>query len=307
MLILFSAIACRDESLNPAPDMNDHIGAITLITPNPNRTFFDLTQPLAGQYIEFTIDVDGFDVTQVNSVDLELVFTENDRLFDPFQQVPVDSVYDPVVVKSVTTFPSTVQVSADEVVEALGLSSVNDIEVGDIFNLTFPIHTEDGRRLTVALNSELCNQPGQPSFGGCNVQWVATCPSDLSGTFNFSTTNITGDVTQGANPAACGIGVTGTATFTDLGGGRYAISDATYGQYDCAWNDNPATGVILVDVCNEVSLTGADQYGLIYTMTIINVTPTVLEFDWANDFGDSGRTTLTRTDSKQWPASLHTN
>jgi hypothetical protein len=304
LLIIVAAVACRDEDLERRPSLEDNIGAVTKITPNPDRTFFNLLNPLEDEYVEFDIDVDGFNVTRISSVDIELVFTEKDRVYDPFQEEYVDSVYAPVIVKTITTFPAKVQITGQEVVTALGKSSVADFEVGDSFNVTFPINTEDGRRLTVALNSELCNQPGQPSFGGCNVQWVVTCPSDLGGTFNFSTTNITGDVSQGANPAACGTGVTGTVTFEDLGGGRYNISDATFGQYDCAWNDSPAVGVVLNDVCNKVSLSGADQYGLIYSISIVNVTPTVLTIDWQNDFGDSGRTTLTRTDGKEWPADL---
>jgi hypothetical protein len=307
LLIFVAAVACRDEDLERRPSMDDNIGAITKVTANPDRTFFNLLNPLADEFVEFDLDVDGFNVTKINSVDIELVFTEKDRVYDPFQDEYVDSVYAPVVIKSVSTFPATIQITGQEVVEALGLTSVADFEVGDEFNVTFPINTADGRRLTVALNSELCNQPGQPSFGGCNVRWVVTCPSDLGGTFNYSTTNITGDVSQGANPAACGTGVSGTVTFTDQGGGIYSISDATFGQYDCAWNDSPATGVFLNDVCNKLSLSGADQYGLIYTIDVISVTPTVLTIDWENDFGDSGRTTLTRTDGKEWPAGLYTD
>lgn len=298
------SIACRDESLNPIPDMNDNVGAVTLIAVNPARTFYNLSNPLVDEFVEFTIDVDGFGITEVTSVDLELIFTENDRVYDPFQDVFVDSVYDAVLIKSVSTFPSTIQITPAELATALGIS-IDDFELGDNFNVVFPINTADGRRLTTALNSELCNQPAQPSFGGCNVTWVLTCPSNLGGDIDFVTTNITAGV--GGNAAACGGSTSGTAEFDDQGGGIYEISDATFGQYACAWDDSPAAGVSLVDVCGLLSLTGADQYDLVYSISIVSNDGTELIIDWENDYGDSGRSTLTRTDGKDWPLDLHTD
>src|SRR6187549_121728 len=98
IMVAISTIACRDESLNPLPDMNDNIGAVTLIAVNPDRTFY----PLSNEFVEFTIDVDGFGITKINSVDLELIYTEKGRVYDPFQDIYVDSVYDAVLVKTVS-------------------------------------------------------------------------------------------------------------------------------------------------------------------------------------------------------------
>ena len=93
----------------------------------------------------------------------------------------------------------------------------------------------------------------------------------------------------------------------DLGGGRYAISDITFGQYDCAWDDSPAAGVTLNDICGSLSLSGSDQYGLVYSISIVTNDGSSLVINWENDYGDSGKSTLTRTDDKSWPLNLSTD
>jgi hypothetical protein len=98
--------------------------------------------------------------------------------------------------------------------------------------------------------------------------------------------------------------VTGTASFNEDGAGFYRISDASFGQYDCAWGDTPAVGVTLTDVCNTLTIGGSDQYGLIYTFVILSNDGTDLEIKWSNDYGDEGTSVLTRSGGKTWPLDL---
>ena len=111
---------------------------------------------------------------------------------------------------------------------------------------------------------------------------------------------------DGANPKACGTGVSGKVTFTaGATAGEYVITDGTFGQYGCAWGDNPATGTIrFTDACGKIGMKGQDQYGLTYGLTYISHTDTELKFRWFNDFGDAGVTTLKRT-SGTWPKGLN--
>lgn len=161
VFVLF-LVSCRDESLNPIPDMNDNIGAATKVTVNANRNSFRLGNGIANEYLEFTLNVDGYEVTEVSEVELQFTFFEN----TPSRTVG------PVLLKKVTSFPATVQITAQEAATAIGNGfTVNDFQSTDSFRVTFPIITADGRRLTVALNSELCVQPAQPLFGSCQVQW----------------------------------------------------------------------------------------------------------------------------------------
>lgn len=130
------------------------------------------------------------------------------------------------------------------------------------------------------------------------------CPEDLEGTYSYSTT-VTA-VGSGGAIAGCAGGVTGDGELVSVSRGKYSISDVTFGQYDCAWGDDPATGATLVNTCNELSFGGADQYDLIYTIENVQVSSdgTQLSFKWSNDYGDAGNTVLTRTDDKTWPLEL---
>jgi hypothetical protein len=133
------------------------------------------------------------------------------------------------------------------------------------------------------------------------------CPSDLAGTYSYVTTNIQCENCDGSVPGAgaCGVSISGTGELEETdGAGVYAVSDATFGQYGCAWDDSPAEGVTLNDVCGKISTGGADGYDLVYTFTIVSNDGETLTINWENDYGDSGTTALKRTDGKTWPDNL---
>ena len=157
--LLFS---CQDENWNPAPDWNKSVGAATKIVISATDNNCSVSQGIATEFIEFNLDVDGYGVTKVDEVELQFTFTE---------AAPA-RVVGPVLLKKVNSFPSTVRITTQEAAAAIGGGfTVNDFQTNDSFRLTFPILTTDGRRLTVALNSELCVQPAQPLFGSCQIQW----------------------------------------------------------------------------------------------------------------------------------------
>ncbi len=186
----------------------------------------------------------------------------------------------------ISSYPTTVSITEAQLLALAGRSSVDDLNPGDSWIVKYRVMLANGISLTDAVRTSI-------SF---------TCASDLGGELDFVTTNITG-----GNVGACGASISGTVTFDDQGGGIYEISDATFGQFGCAWEDNPATGVSLVDVCGKLSLIGADQYDEIYSISIVSNDGADLVIDWENDAGDSGRTTLTRTDDKGWPLGLSTD
>ncbi len=175
--LVFSSCELDDEDFGPRiPNFNENIGAITLINVNPDANFFNALNPLEDEKVEFELDVDGFGVTEISSVDVEVTYTAVGRLPNPDPDGdPLDQVFDPVLVESVTTFPATITINATDLAGLLGVT-VDSFRVGDNFRALFPINTADGKRLKVAVNSDLCQQPAQPSFGGCNVDWGVTCP-----------------------------------------------------------------------------------------------------------------------------------
>lgn len=134
-----------------------------------------------------------------------------------------------------------------------------------------------------------------------------SCPSDLSGTYSFSTTMIV----AGAGGAVCPATVTGTGTLTEeagaAGNGRYSGSDFSFGMFACAWGvPNTAGSLRLVDICSSFTMAGIDRYGDSYSIDLVSVTATTLTIDWINTYGDRGRSALTRTDAKTWPLDFTT-
>lgn len=155
-------ISCQNDDSLPSPDWNKNVGAATKIAVNAARNSFRLGSGINSEFLEFTLNVDGYELTEVSAVELQFTF---------FEASPVRTV-GPVLLKTVNAFPSTVQVTSQEAAAAIGGGfTTASFQNGDRMRVTFPILTADGRRLTVALNSELCTNAAQPLFGSCQVLW----------------------------------------------------------------------------------------------------------------------------------------
>lgn len=291
-------VSCRDESTLPYPDINQHVGAVTNLETNPDKSFFNALNDIATEEVEFTITVNDFNITDVSSVDLELQFTQMGVLLD-LEGNPRDSIWTPVLVANIVSFPSTVTVTGQQVADALGIS-VDDFAVGDSFQLTFPINTADGRRLIVALNSDLCNEPVQPSFGGCSYVWNIACPSDLSGPVDyeildsqwFDGSNITGE--------------SGNMTWNEVGVGLYDWDTFTFGGYQtlygCCEQDRGATILYIQEVCGTLSLRAEDEFGCPWLIESIDENDgPVLTLSIYGDCLGTYQIKYTRTDGKDWP------
>lgn len=130
---------------------------------------------------------------------------------------------------------------------------------------------------------------GAGTVYGKDIKFLSICHSDIGGVVQYST------VVQTTLGDPCDL-VTGETIFVDHGDGIYSVGDASFGLYGCAWGYGPATGITLEDTCGKLKFFGSDQYGITYSVTIISRTPTALVIQWANDFGDSGISTLQRPD-----------
>jgi len=189
-------------------------------------SYFDVAD-VSNAYIEFMVDVDADIAT---SLSIEQSFNNGSK-----------SILD-----TYTTFPATIKITAAEAVSKVAGLSVDDLELGDSFLYEVIVTSKNGMRTR---SNVIMNAP-------------VACNSDLGGSFTYSTT-VTG-VGDGGDIGGCSDPVTGEAEFVEDGAGFYRVSDATFGQYDCAWGDSPAEGVTLTDVCNSLTVGGSDQYDLIY-------------------------------------------
>jgi hypothetical protein len=193
-------------------------------------------------------------------------------------------------------------VTAAETLAALGITEA-DVNQGDVFEFRLVLIDRFGRRFSDGnRSSDVAGGFFYDSPFRYDVNVV--CPSDLGGTFAYTTTNPV--------PAAagCSPSVSGEVTIAPVSGvpGQYTISDVSFGIFACAYGDSPPGGSVrLSDSCGFLSLTGTDKYGDGYDMEITANDGTNLTFNWSNTYGDSGTTTLTAPAGFTWPDNLRTN
>lgn len=228
-------------------------------------SFFDILD-IDNAYVNFTVDVD---ISIADSITIEKTYKGKKT-----------------IVGNYTTVPVTINITTEEAVGDIDGVTIDDIELGDSFLFEIVVTSKNGlkTRSNVILRAPVA------------------CKSDLGGTYTYST-EVTA-VGDGGDIGGCGGSVTGEGSLEEDGAGFYHISDATFGQYDCAWGDTPAAGVTLTDVCNTLSVGGSDQWGLVYTFVILSNDGTDLKIQWSNNFGDKGISVLTRNDGKSWPLEL---
>jgi hypothetical protein len=324
-IFLFAiVVSCTDDSLDPLNFKSVKKGTLLALRGQFLQNIYQLGLPGA-QFVpgltdgseKFTFDAEYLsgDPTTLSSIDVFVVDKDGKR--NALTSVAASgfttstSTGRPVVTVSIPLsdilpklgYPATFPIG-DDVAADMFVNYKNGITIETDLNLT------DGSKVTpgdlVAAGLYQSNQfyPAQSLV----YTVIKYCPEDIGGTFDYVTV-VTG-VGDGGDISGCdGAGVTGQASFTKIPGGYgvYKISDVTFGQYDCAWADNPATGSTVTNTCNQLSVGGTDQYGLVYSFTGIKVSDdqTQLSFNWANDYGDKGSTVLTRTDDKLWPKGLH--
>lgn len=204
-----------------------------------------------------------------------------------------------VLFTNVTTFPATFNITQENLFAAFDVLNVpSDFEIGDQLIITTDLKLSNGTIINTI------NDEGVPNYGSnlatppfSPVQaYNVACPSDLEGTYEFTTINI-GEPGGGTVSGP----VTGTVNLTAKGGGVYDISDGSFGGWEALYGPPGATGVTLIDICNQIKFGGADDYGDTYTMTNLVVTGNKISFHWENTYGEYGDTVLTRTDGTDWP------
>jgi hypothetical protein len=261
---------------------------------------FDIFDPEA--FWGATLEVqDSEDGGLLSDVDVYVDFVDNTpgNGTTVTDEVMIDNIPGSAFTQGPNGFPRTdYNLTFSEVLSALGLTSA-DYDGGDQISIRMALNLTDGRSFT---DTSAGATVGGGSFFRSPFLYSASlvCPTDLQGTHSYVSTNL--QAITGTCPTTP---VTGTVTWTALGGGTYQTSDLGFGQYGTScWGDTPATsnGATFVDACGLITSGGTDQYGLIYIWTITDVSGPELSISWVNDYGDSGDVVLTREGGADWPA-----
>ena len=184
----------------------------------------------------------------------------------------------PVFHATVNSLPTSVSITPTEAVEGLGVT-VDDLQIGDEISFSF--------------DNVVTSSGSYPS--SASVTGSVSCLSALAGTFDYTTS----ETWCGSAP------FTGQTTWTEVSPGTYEIDDWSYGAYPDCYGGFMASSwgtLQITDVCNQIGLTGLDNYGDTWTLSNLSVDGADFTYSWSNTYGEGGTTTLTRTDGTEWPA-----
>jgi hypothetical protein len=197
-------------------------------------------------------------------------------------------------------------VSAPDVLAAVGLAP-EDIEGGDVFEFRLVLNDKRGRSFST--DNVTTNVAGAPFYASpfqYNVSVI--CPSDLAGTYNYTTTNGSAYGTEdNLQVNGCPGPISGSVVLTAVAGspGSYTLSDASFGVWNCVGDPaGTASGIRLNDACEKLSFSGQDSYSATYTFSFISNNGEELKFKWTNLYGEEGTVTLFANEGKPWPLGL---
>ena len=189
-------------------------------------------------------------------------------------------------------------VTSAEALAAVGLK-LGDINGGDVFEFRLVLNDKFGRKFSS--DNVTTNVAGAPFYASPFQYPVSVvCPSDLAGEFAYTQTDM------GSVYGSCAAPLTGKVKLTAVAGspGAYTVSDATFGFWAC-YGDTWGNGNVRInDACGTLTFSGADKYGVSYTLKFISNNGTDLVFQWINGDGEKGKVSLKANAGKPWPSTL---
>ncbi len=293
-LILFFA-SCADEDARPIITFDDAgKGAYPRLISEGVRdiNLFDIANSAYVYTVEF-VDLEQGNL--VSTYDLQYTFEDNNP------DIGGDTSTGPNPLRSFSSSEfstnsngfqgiENVTVTATELLAAAGMSA-DDLGPGDVFRITGSVTTTDGQ--TFASGNSSASVQGAAFRGHFNFNMAAACPSDLNGTYD----SVTLDTWCGSDRVPNTTQVTFTLTATG-----YDVTDFSFGAYDLCYGPTsarPLGNLRFLDICNVIEITGASQWGEVYTWSDFSVDGEVLQFTWVNDYGEGGTSQVIRPGG--WP------
>lgn len=307
LFLMALGFSCTDEATYPVDfDLinNSNAGILKIIGQNS----VVLTTDIPGSKFEVTLEANDRDRGKLFShVDLFVSFQDltpgnggtnrAEALLKTYQAS--EFADDPI-----TDLPRVTMIhTATEIMTLLGITLPEVVQGKDQLSFRQAMVFPDGKTYSSGnVGGPIAATGGVYKSPFANIVPINVCPSDLGGDVDYLTV-VTASGLPGPFPITpCLPSVSGTTTFTSIGHGQWAIGDSTFGQYECVWSDTDADGTVWNDFCDQISVSGSDKYGLVYTFALVSNDGTTLVVDWSNDYGDAGTSSLTRAGG--WPLGL---
>ncbi|WP_235296893.1 hypothetical protein [Portibacter marinus] len=176
-----------------------------------------------------------------------------------------------------------ITITGPEALGAFGLSE-DEVLAGDNFHFQGRIILEDGR--VFSQNNSSATVTGPAFRGHFNFTMPANCPSDLTGTYSYVTSDIWCPESDGP--------VSGTVDIVAQGGGVYKFSDWAFGSYVPCYGGGGAGGnLTFAETCAEVEFTGfTDSFGDTWTFES-SIDGEEWTIKWENTFGEFATSVIT--------------
>ncbi len=277
--------SCESEERGPIVDLaNLETGAYPRLVSETDKLFnlFDISGSNYTYQVEF-VDIEGGELMAEYVVDL--FFDDNDPSNGEKNLGPIEYVRVTPDQLSPGEFGylrgPEITINGSEILTALNLTA-DDVSPGDEFDFVGRLVLTDGRIFTQTNSSSTVT--GNVFRGHFNFSMPASCPSDLTGTYEYSTT----DIWCGGDP------VTGTVDIEAQGGGVYSFSDWAFGAYGPCYGGGSAGGSLFFqEICAEVSFTGfTDSFGDTWTFTS-SIDGEEWTIGWENTYGEAATSVIT--------------
>ena len=287
LVFLFAGLmvtSCADEDLGPIVTFDTASkGAYIKLIEEGSRlvNLFDVPGSVYTYSVEF-VDFDQGNLVSEYNLDLTVVDNTPDN----------DNVSaGPIRLKSFSAseFGSTdrgfkglsgISLSATELIAAAGISA-DQLGPNDVFRVNGSLTLQDGSVFAGSNSSAAVR--GTAFAGHFDFDLTANCPSDLTGSYAYETTDAWCD----------GSSATGSVDIVAVGGGTYYFSDWSFGAYGPCYGavaDQP--GITFAEVCAEVSYTAVvDSYGDTWTFTS-SVDGDRWTINWENTYGESANSVV---------------
>lgn len=292
LLFFFS---CKDEDLGPIVTFDSGIkGAYPRLLAQTDKliNLFDI----AGSQYTYTLELVDLEKGKlVTDYVVDMVYKDNDPSNGNNSVGPVEflrfTTNDFKTNAAGYQEVPTITIRATEAMAAAGVTA-EQLSPGDEFNFIGRVILQDGSVYSQANSSAAIY--GSAFRGHFNFTLPVGCPSNLTGTYAYETTEIW----------CGGDAVTGTVNILAQGGGVYKFSDWAFGAYGPCYGGGIATGDLTFrEVCAVVSFTGfTDSFGDTWTFTsAIEGEKWIIK--WVNTYGEAATSVIIHP-SGEWPITL---
>ena len=250
------------------------LGVISSCTKEEDENPFASIEPQGAVVSVGNLQSDFFNLTDPDNAGVTFDLTTKGETVNSVTLLQSTKGAAPVELTTVSSFPATVSVSLADIMASSGLT-IDDLAPGDQTVFSFAnVGTPSGT---------------YPS--GSSLTILMACPSDLAGTYSYSSSNMFCDGTM-----------EGEVELIANGGGVYTFNDWSFGAYPLCYDGFVAESwgtLTFTDECGEVFFSGdTDNYGDTWTFSS-SLEGTEWTITWENTYGERGTTVLTNPDG--WP------